>query len=199
LAYNIVFIDQEASADTLGNDRNVGENVFLSDVPKDSKVFLFFYPGGLDTDDVERGLRDLGNRTGDNLFVNFGSLADPDYRSSVERFGIKLLPVIVMTAIAPLAETPTGETTFFRLDSVSLFERPADLLRTVEKLFNLFLDGKVTEAARSGQIAQGQAAAASLAGRIWRIIQPVITWLSRLEITIEAATGKIEVKAGGDS
>jgi hypothetical protein len=79
-------------------------------------------------------LRALGQKTGDNLFVNIGTLADPDYEHAVERYNIKQLPVVVVTAVAPLAATPQGDTTFVRLDGEALFAKPEELVKTVEEL-----------------------------------------------------------------
>jgi hypothetical protein len=84
-----------------------------------------------------------------------------------------------------------------RLDSSALFSKPAELVRTVEELFNLFLAGNVAQAVRSGWIAQGQATAVGVAARIWAIVQPVIAWISRRDLVIDVTSGKIEVKASG--
>ena len=67
-----------------------------------------------------------------------------------KRFGIVRWPVIVVTAVSPLAATPEGDNAFVRLDSRSLFGKPEELLRTVEELFNLFLGGKIAQAVRNG-------------------------------------------------
>jgi hypothetical protein len=195
--FDIVFVDDEEPEAATVKHRSVGESVFLYDLPKAPKVFVFFYQGSDDTQDVEDRLRALGRRTGDNLFVNLGSLADPAYEDAVERFGIRQLPVVIVTAVAAFAATPDGKTTFVRLDSSALFSKPAELVRTVEELFNLFLAGNVAQAVRSGWIAQGQATAVGVAARIWAIVQPVIAWISRRDLVIDVTSGKIEVKASG--
>jgi hypothetical protein len=71
LAYDIVFVEKAE----LG--RAVGESIFLSKLPTNPKVFVFFYSGSDNTSEVETGLRTLGRRTGNNLFVNIGSQGRP--------------------------------------------------------------------------------------------------------------------------
>jgi len=130
MAYDIVFVEKEIPG------RAVGDNLFLSSLPTAPKVFVLFYPGSADTKEVEQRLRKLGQQTGDNLFVNFGSLADPDYEKADKLFGITRWPVIIVTAISPLAATPEGDNAFVRLDSRALFANPEQVVRTVEELFD---------------------------------------------------------------
>ncbi len=106
MAYDIIFVEKQDAPVRNVLKRGVGENVFLSSLPTNPKVFAFFFPGSLDTGDLEKRLRSLGERTGDNLFVNMASLADPDYDRAQKRFRIGALPTVVVTAISPLAVTP---------------------------------------------------------------------------------------------
>jgi hypothetical protein len=166
-------------------------------LPTNPKVLAFFYRGSADTSEVERGLRALGQKTGDNLFVNIASQADPDYDKAEKCFRIKKWPVIVVTAISPLAATPEGDNGFVRLDSRSLFAKPEELLRTVEELFNLFLGGKIGQAAVTGWTNSGRTALLAAAERVWLVVKPVISWLSQRDFSFEYAGVKIEVKEGG--
>ncbi len=196
MTYDVIFVEKE---DSRGGGRGAkkragGESIFLASLPTSPKVFAFFYPGDVDTDEAERRLRALGQRTGDNLFVNIGSLVDPDYKRAVQRFGIGPLPVIVVTAVSPLAATPDGETAFVRLDGKSLFAKPEELVRTVEELFNLFLGGKIVQAVMSAWTKEGMATLVAAAEQVWAVIQPVITWVARKDIKLEFAGAKIEVK-----
>jgi hypothetical protein len=200
VTYNIILVEKDRSPFAVGRakERAVGESVFLANLPTRPKVFAFFYPGNTDTEEVEKRLRALGHRTGDNLFINFGTLDDDDYKQAVEHFGIGALPVIVVTAVGPLAATPEGETTFVRLDGKSLFAKPDELVQTLEKLFNLFLGGKILQAIMIGWTQQGKAAVAAAGERVWAIIQPAITWAAKKDIKLEFATAKIEVKESGE-
>ncbi|KAF5428645.1 hypothetical protein C5S39_10980, partial [Candidatus Methanophagaceae archaeon] len=85
----------------------VGENVFFDDLPSDCKVFALYYPAAVPNEDLENALRNLGNITGKNLFVNIGRLDDPNYDEIVDKFKIRNSPVIIVTAIDKLASPPT--------------------------------------------------------------------------------------------
>jgi hypothetical protein len=204
MAYEIVFVEKPEPVDESGRlhrgpqkDRGVAESVFLSSLPTNPKVFAFFYRGSTDWDEVEKRLRALGQKTGDNFFVNIGTLADPDYPRAQERFQIEELPVIVVTAISPLAATPAGDNAFVRLDNRSLFEKPDELIRTVEELFNLFLGGKISRAVATGWKQEGKAALSAATQRIWSVIKPVITWVAERDLVLEFLGVKIEVKDSG--
>jgi hypothetical protein len=191
MAYNIVFVEKTAPG------RAVGDSVFLSNLPTNPKVFAFFYRGSGDTSEVEKALRALGQRTGDNLFVNIGSQADSDYDKAEKCFGIRGWPVIVVTAISPLAATPEGDNAFVRLDNKSLFAKPEELVRTVEELFNLFLGGNIGQAIVTKWTQEGKAALLAAAERVWSVVQPVIIWLGKRDFAFEYAGAKIEVKEAG--
>src|SRR6516164_7360078 len=199
MTYDIIFVENERASAAAGGgaERAVGESIFLANLPANPKVFAFFYPGDADTEEVENRLRALGERTGANLFVNLGTLVDPDYKRAVERFCIRPLPVLVVTAISPLAATPDGKTAFVRLDGKALFAKPEALVRTVEQLFNLFLGERISQAVVVGWAEQGKAAVASAAERVWQLIQPVFAWAAEKDITVGLATGTIELKERG--
>jgi hypothetical protein len=189
--YNVVFIEKDEEG------RAVGENVFLSALPANPKVFALFYPGSTESKDTERRLRALGERAGDNLWVNLGLLRDPDYQQAARQFRISRLPVVVVTATSPLASTPEGDTAFVRLDSDALFAKPDDLQRTVETVFNLFLSGRLKQAIVTGWIRQEGARLAVAAERVWSVLQPVVHWLAKRDVAVEFSGVKIEVKESG--
>jgi hypothetical protein len=195
MTYQIVFVEKPNQG--RGPDRAVGDSVFLSNLPTNPKVFTFFYQGSTGAKEVEEGLRALGRKTGDNLFVNIASQADPDYDKAEKRFGLRRWPVVVVTAISPLAATPEGDNAFVRLDSKALFAKPEELVRTVEQLFNLFLGGEIGRAVTTGWTQQGKAGLLAAADRIWSVVQPVIDWISKRDLAFEFAGAKIEVKEGG--
>jgi hypothetical protein len=197
MAYDVVFVEKEEPPAPGEKLKEVGESVFLSKLPTNPKVFALFFPGSSDTDDLQKLLRALGEKAGDNLYVNMGALSDPDYQRAAKRFGLRPLPAIVVTAIGPLAATPEGENAYVRLDGRSLFAKPEELTSTVEELFNLFLAHKISQAVLVGWTQQGKAALVDAGERIWSVIQPVITWLSKKDLALEFATVKIEVKESG--
>jgi hypothetical protein len=192
MAYDIVFVDKPVPGRDVGD-----ESIFLADLPSVPKVFAFFYRGSADVSEVEKRLRELGQKTGANLFVHIPSEADPDYDTAEKRFGITKWPVVVVTAISPLAATPEGDNVFVRLDNKSLFANPEELVRTVEELFNLFLGEQIGRAIRTGWLRSGQAAIREAAGRVWSVIKPVITWIAERDISVEFLGVKIEVKEAG--
>jgi hypothetical protein len=195
MAYDLVFVEKPDPGGRA--DKAVGDSVFLANLPANPKVFAFFYQGSTGAKAVEEGLRALGHKTGDNLFVNIGSQADPDYDKAEKRFRITGWPVVVVTAVSPLAATPDGDSAFVRLDSKALFAKPEELVRVVEELFNLFLGGEISRAVRTGWTQQGKAALVAAGERIWSVVQPVINWIARRDFTVEFADVKIEVKESG--
>jgi len=190
MAYDIILIESVTG-------RTVGDDIFLSNLPTKPKILVLFYAGSDDTNEVEKGLRRLGQKTGDNLFVNIASQADPHYDKAEKCFGIRRWPVIVVTAVSPLADTPEGDNAFVRLDSKPLFKNPKELIRTVEELFNLFLGGDIARAIARGRIQQGKAALLAAAEQIWSVIRPVINWVGERDLSVEFADVKLEVKEGG--
>jgi hypothetical protein len=194
MACDIVFVEEEGK----GTARAVGESVFLSRLPTSPKVFAFFYPGSSDTEEVQKELRALGQKTGGNLFVNIAkTLDDPDYQVAVGRFRIRGLPVIVVTAVSPLASTPEGQTAFVRLEGKELFKRPQQVVETVEQLFNLFLRDEIAQAVMAGWVQRGNARLVAAAEAIWAKIQGVIAWAAKKDISLEFLSAKIEVKERG--
>jgi hypothetical protein len=190
MPYDVLLVDERSG-------RAVGENVLLSALPTNPKVFALYYPGSTDSETIEERLRTLGRKTGENLWVNLGSLGDPDYQQVAKLFRIEALPVVVLTAVSPLAGTPEGDTAFVRLDSEALFARPEDLLNTIESIFNLFLSGQLRRAMVTGWFQEGKARLSSAAERLWSVIRPVIIWASKKDISVEFAGTKIEVKESG--
>jgi hypothetical protein len=196
MAYDIVCVQADDPPTPGERSRGVLENVFLSKLPTSPKVFAFFFPGSLDTDDLQERLRALGEKTSDNLCVHMGEalLSDPDYQRAAERFRLRTFPAVVVTAVNPLAATPEDGNAYVRLDSKALFANPQQLARTVEELFNLFLTHKISQAIRVGWTQEGKAALVASVERVWSVVQPVITWLSKKDFTLEFGPFKIAVE-----
>src|SRR5215468_10824689 len=110
-----------AATSETGGTRDAGDNILLSDLSAEYKVYCFYYPPPVPDQDFENKLRDLGSVTGKNLLINIGRFNDPQFDRIVELFGIKKYPVIVMTAIEALASSQDEPlTAFARIDSEHL-------------------------------------------------------------------------------
>ena len=127
--------------------RDVGENVFFDNLPSDYKVFIFYYPAPMPNEDLESALRNLGNIAGKNLFVNIGWLNDDKYDTITKLFDIKNFPVIIVTAIDKLASPPTEfSTAFVKIEDKRLLNSTNLAIECVQTVFNLFIQGKISEA-----------------------------------------------------
>jgi len=129
--------------------KDVGENIFFDDLPSDYQVYLLYYPGIEQNEDLTSKLRDLGEIAGRNLLVNISKLDDPNYRKIVKKFGIRKYPTIIITAIENLA-SPPGEysTAFVKIDNERLLQSSDLAFECVQKIYNLFIDDKISEAMR---------------------------------------------------
>src|SRR5438270_13836649 len=97
----------------------IGENIFFDDLKFDYKVYLFYYSGAMPNENLESKLRNFGDKTGKNLFVNIGRLDDPRYDIIKDKFEIRNLPVIVITGIDGLASLKDKDhfsTAYVRID-----------------------------------------------------------------------------------
>jgi hypothetical protein len=126
----------------------VGENVFLRDMPLECKVFAFYYPSAMRDAELESALRNLGEMTGSNLFVNLGAMDDPDYDKIVDMFDIRSFPVVVITATAALAAPPNEYVSaYVCIDDDKLLSEPKRAVELIQEIFNLFIRGEVAKAA----------------------------------------------------
>ena len=178
--------------------KTVGENVFFDDLSSDYKVYMFYYPGAMRNQDLEGKLRSLGGIAGSNLFVNIGRFDDPNYDKIVNKFKIKKTPVIVVTAIDKLASAPgIFSTAYVRIDSKSLLESPDRLLECLQKLFHLFIAGKISEA-----MSEYKKDKLNLViGRFKEIVkhgfQEVWQFIDERDIAFSWIEGKLELKRSG--
>jgi hypothetical protein len=194
MAYKLVFAERAAEG-----RKDLGENVYLDSLPVDYKVYAFYYAGTLSNELLENKLRKLGDITGKNLFVNFGKLSDPRHDEIVERFGVKKYPVIVVTAIDPLA-SPAGEylTAYARLDGKHLLDSPERTIECVQALFNLFLQGKVSQAISQAKWKQRKALVADLGQFFAGALKGIRDYIVETDITVSVVEGKFELKHSGD-
>jgi hypothetical protein len=129
--------------------KDVGGNVFLDDLPLDYQVYLLYYPGVNLNRDLAKNLKDLGKISGKNLFVNIARLDDPNFAKIVKTFGIRSFPTMIITAVDALASPPTKDsTTYIKIDNKKLLNSPDVAFECVQKMFNLFIEGKISEAIR---------------------------------------------------
>jgi len=176
--------------------RAFGEDVFLADLPAEYKVYVFYYAGAMGNETLEARLRTLGEITGKNLFVNLGrNLKDPLYGKIRKRFEIKKFPVIIVTAIDALA-SPAGEhlTAFARLDNKSLLGSPDRTIECVQELFNLFLEGKVSEAMSHAKWQERKESLNGLTGFFTGALKSLKDFIFERDISISVVTGTFELK-----
>ena len=72
MSYDLVLTEREA--DGL---RAVGDNILFASLPAEYPVYAFYYPSETHDPEFEKKLRSLGERAGNNLFINIGRLDDP--------------------------------------------------------------------------------------------------------------------------
>ena len=171
--------------------KGVGENVFFDNLPSDYEVFIFYYPGAMPNEDLESALRNLGNIAGKNLFVNIGRLNDPKLKTITKLFDIKHFPVIVVTAIDKLASPPTEfSTAYVKIEDKKLLKSPNLAIDCVETVFNLFSQGKISEAMSQVERYERDSLISHLKG--------IITYaLKGISITVTLTVVKFEVKWRG--
>jgi hypothetical protein len=194
MSYKLVLTERPAEG-----QKDVGENVYLDGLPTDYKVYGFYYAGAVSNEALEKKLRELGDITGKNFFVNIGRLSDPRHDEIVERFAIKKYPVIVVTAIDALA-SPAGEylTVYARLDSRQLLDSPERTIKCVQELFNLFMQGKVSEAISHASWKQRAALVAKIGRFFSDTLKGLLNFIAESDISISVVEGKFELKHSGD-
>jgi hypothetical protein len=177
--------------------KNIGENVFIDNISDDYKVYLFYYPGAMPNRELESKLRNIGDITGKNLFVNIGRLNDPKYYKIKNRFGIIDLPVIILTALDGLAAVRTDtyySTAFVRIENKRILNSVDLTIKSVERLFNLFIDGSVSSAIKQGEQDNREATRTRIKDIIISAIKQTGEFLTERDITVSLIEGKFELK-----
>jgi hypothetical protein len=173
----------------------VGENVFAADLPEAFSCFVFYYPGAAGDQALERGLRSLGEQSGQNVFVNIGRLNDPAYGKVAKLFGIARTPVIVVTAVAPLSAAESADqSAFVRLDSAALLGSPDRALRCVQELVTLFLRGDVAEAIAKGKWSQRAELLHLLADCVSAALASIGDFVAERDLSVSLFGGRFELK-----
>jgi hypothetical protein len=182
--------------DTQGaGEKDVGDNVFLANLPSEYPCYCFYFPGAMPDFDLEAALRAVGEEAGQNLFVNVGRLNDPNYGKMAKLFEIRSHPVIVLTAIATLASPATAKlNTYVRLDSAKLLNSPERTVQCVQRVYNLFLRGEVAKAIADAKWTQ-RIELASFVGQFFiKALQGLWDFISERDISFSVAEGKFELK-----
>jgi hypothetical protein len=135
--------------------KDSGENILLGNLPIDYKVYLFYYSGvakNKELEDLADHLREFGEISGKNLFVNIGELDDPQYNLISEKFNIRSFPVIIITAKDQLASSiDFPYTAYIRIDGKRISDSAISTLELVQQLFNLFIQKKICEAMKQNR------------------------------------------------
>lgn len=178
--------------------RDIGENVFFDNLPCNYPVYVFYYPGAMPNEDLEGKLRNLGNMTGKNLFVNIGRLDDPNYGKIANKFNIKNLPVIIITAINKLSSPPTKFlTAYARIDSKGIINTTDLVIQCLQKLFNLFIQEKISEAMSQAKQDERDALISRLKGIVADALKGIWGFLKDRDISVSLVEGKFELKHSG--
>lgn len=179
-------------------DRDVGENIFLDNLPSDYSIYLFYYPSPVGNPELEQILRNLGDMTGTNLFVNMGKLNDPKYRSIANQFDIKTLPVIIVSGLEDLASDSTGSyTAFVKIDSGRMLNAPDQLLESLNKIFNLFITGQISEAIKQERRDERNLLLRRLGNVVASAMTGVGKYIADTDISVSVMQGKFELKRSG--
>lgn len=176
-------------------EKDVGDNVFLNNLPLEYEVYLFFYPDMTGNSDLKDVLRELGEMTGPNLFVNLGKLNDPNYKRIASYFEIKSLPCIVITAIDSLASQPTlFLSTFVRIDSKRLLNDREHLVECLGKIFNLYITGQIADALKEAKKDDRDSLVRSFTKVIVEGLKGLWDFIRETDISFSLAEGKFELK-----
>ncbi|UCE15648.1 MAG: hypothetical protein JSV12_07185 [Candidatus Bathyarchaeota archaeon] len=175
--------------------KDVGENIFFNDLPSDYQVYVLYYPGISLNEDLASKLRNLGEIAGRNLLVNIARLDDPNYKKIVKKFGIRTFPTIIVTAIDKLASPPTEySTAYVKIDNKRLLNSPDLTFECVQKMFNLFIEGKISEAIREKN---HKVRMSRIKGIINSALKGIRDYLKKWDVSFSFITGKLELKHRG--
>jgi hypothetical protein len=181
--------------------KDVGENVFLNNLPQHYKVYLFYYPGLNANNILETKLRNLGEMTGNNLFVNIGRLNDPHFNKIVKKFQIKDFPVIIVTAIDTLASIENNGqfltaylSNYIKIDNQNLLKSVDLAIKAVEKQFTLFLSGRIVEAINQIKQDKRDVIISKLKIFVGTALKDIDKFFSERDIIISLVEGKLELR-----
>ncbi len=175
--------------------KGVGENVFFNDMPSDYEVYVLYYAGTSLNKDLADKLRDIGNIAGKNLFVNIAKLDDPNYRKIANKFGIRTFPTIIITAVDNLASPPSDNSTaYVKMENKRLLSSPDIAAACVDKMFNLFIEGKIAEAMREQK---RDVHISNIKGVMNDALRGMLGYLKEWDISFSFIEGRLELKPKG--
>ena len=187
----LIFVRQKEAI-----DKGFAENVFIDNLPYDYKVYLFYYPGAIVNEDLERSLRRLGEMTDKNLYINIGRLNDPQLKEIIKKFAIKDFPVIILTAVDNLA-SPTGEllTAFIKIEDKNLLKSANESIDLIQRLFVLFMEGKINEAMNEIKNRERSVILMRIKSVIATALQETIKFFEKHDIVVSVIEGKFELRS----
>jgi hypothetical protein len=189
LSYQLVL--QETEQETM---KAVGENVFLANLSAEFPVYAFYYPSEMPDLDFEELLRKLGERTGNNFFINIGRLDDPQFDKIVRKFDITSFPSLILTAVADLA-APENDlmNAYVRLDG-RLIAEPKRAIKFVEDLYLLFLRGEIAQAIKRTNRRNKTELTRAVGQYILTALSKVGTFAAERDISVSILQGRFELK-----
>ena len=164
----------------------------------DYQVFVLYYAGDYPNEDLENQLGLLANRSSKNLFVNIGRINDTTFKMVRDPFGITQFPVIIVTATSDLASIKSGKndvTTFVRIDDKNLLQNSNLTIQYVEKVYNLFISGKVPEALQEAKLKKYTTLSSLTKRNITNSVEKVTKFFSDLDISISFFDGTFEIRS----
>jgi hypothetical protein len=170
-----------------------GDNIFVANLSADYPVYIFYYPSEMPSQQLEQGLRSLGARTGNNLFVNVGGLSDPNFNKITRAFDIKSFPAVVITAVASLAalESENGSA-YIRLDKKTLSADNA--IDVIEQMYLFFLRGQISEAIKSYKLRTRINLIKKLRDFVVKQLKSLGRYIESRDISVSVIQGKFEIK-----
>lgn len=177
-----------------GRAKAVGEDVFLSDLSDEYRVFAFYYPPAMPDQALEAGLRHLGEIGGKNLFVNLGKFDDPSYQTISNAFDIREYPVVVVTATADLAGVTGGDASVYvRIDDKRVLGDAARAVELVQEISMLFLRGEIADAISKAKTRERTELLRAVAARIGSVLRKVAGFVADHDFKISLVQGSFEL------
>lgn len=176
--------------------RAIGENFFFDNLEFDYKVYLFCYPGTMPNEDLESKLRNVGDKTGKNLFVNIEKLDDSRCDTIKDKFEMSNLPVILITGIYSLAsfnDKHHFSAVSVRIDDKKIINSGNLVIECMEMLFNLYIGGQITYLLNQTKNHQHDAVVSYLKKKVIGSLRGI----EEKEISISLLLGKFQISTIG--
>jgi hypothetical protein len=195
---NYKLIAEKIEVDSSTTYRSVGEDVFFDNLNFDYKVFLFYYPAMVRNTILENKLREFGEISGNNLYVNISSLKDPKWNLISKTFNIKKTPVIIITGVNDYALNPdTPFNSYLKIDDHSLLTSTTiDLaIQLISDIYQLFLLGNTGEAINRIKTSGRKIKVLNLLEKLKTGYNEVRIFLKDKDIELEVASVKLLLKS----